>query len=128
MSHNTRSKASSLKSSQDQDPIESNRDDDGPSDRLAFLESVYTAIKSSAMDPSSTDISALSFKPSKGTSIILDHDYGHLYPTPLSIKSPQISIYQSGLVSLASSVFHKDSDFIAWFDDFLAQALIFNMH
>ena len=109
MSHNTRSKSSSLKSSQDQNPIESIRDDDGPSDRIAFLESFYTANKSSVMDPSSTDISAL-----KGTSIILDHDYGHLYPIPSSFKSPQISIYQSGLVSLASSVFHKDSDFIAW--------------
>jgi hypothetical protein len=73
-------------------------------------------------------IASLSFKPSKGSSIILEHNFGDLYPIPSSLKSPQISIYQSGLASLATSIFHKESDFVSWFDDFLAQALLVNMH
>ena len=75
MSQGTRSKASATRLFQDQDKLDTPYDDDIASDSPA--------------------IASLSFKPSKGSSIILEHNFGD----PSSLKSPQISIYQSGLLS-----------------------------
>ena len=61
-------------------------------------------------------------------STILDHPFGPLYPIPPSIKSLQISVFQTGITNISNRIFRNAGDISIWFDEFLAQALLINMH
>ena len=61
-------------------------------------------------------------------SVIIQHTYGYLYPVPHSVRSPEISAYQTSLQGLSTRIFHNAADISLWFDEFLAQALLINMH
>ena len=61
-------------------------------------------------------------------SVILQHSHGYLYPVPHSVRSPEIAAYQSSLQGLSTRIFHNAADISLWFDEFLAQALLINMH
>ena len=61
-------------------------------------------------------------------SVILQHSHGYLYPVPHTVRSPEISAYQSGLQGLSTRDFHYAGDISLWFEEFLAQALLINMY
>jgi len=61
-------------------------------------------------------------------SVIIQHSFGYLYPIPHSVRSPEISTYQTGLQSLSTRTFNNAADISLWFEEFLAQALLINMH
>ena len=76
-----------------------------------------------------SDLSSDDFQPKTlHASTILDHKYGPLYPFPQSIKSLQISLFQSGITNISNRIFRNAEDISIWFDEFLAQALLINMH
>ena len=62
------------------------------------------------------------------SSVILRTSCGLLYPIPRSIRSPQIEIYQSGLRLLTLVNFRSAADIAQWFDKFLEDAMMINMH
>ena len=66
--------------------------------------------------------------PTKTGSNILDHQYGSLYPVPQSIKSLQITSYQTGLQTLSNQIFTSPTIMSRWYEDFMSQALLINMH
>ena len=78
-------------------------------------------------DPSSDDFSLRNVKTFHG-SAILDHAYGPVHPIPQSIKSLQISVFQSGINNLSNRTFRSAGDISIWFDEFLAQAFLINMY
>ena len=78
-------------------------------------------------DPSSDDFLLRNIKTFHG-SAILDHAYGPLYPIPQSIKSLQISVFQSGINNLSNRTFRSAGDISIWFDEFLAQAFLINIY
>jgi len=115
MSQGTRSKVSlSTKSSLTESRKEDNDDDDQPS----RSSSPVLATFKSGNHPAST----------LKDSVILQHSYGYLYPIPHSVRSPEISTYQTGLQSLSTRTFNNAADMSLWFEEFLAQALLINMH
>jgi hypothetical protein len=123
MSQGTRSQSRSAKSVPVNDSEDFSSTDIDNSDRLAFLESFYSRTQANTMGTLPLDD-----KPLAPSNLVLNHSFGLLYPVPASIKSPQIAIFQTGLLSLSTCIFRAVSDISQWFDDFLAQALLINMH
>jgi hypothetical protein len=78
-------------------------------------------------DQSSEDCLPRNVKTLRG-STILDHAYGPLYSIPQLIKCLQISVFQSGMDNLSNRIFRNAGDVPLWFDEFLAHALLINMH
>jgi len=61
-------------------------------------------------------------------STILHHEFGLLYPIPQSLQSPQLVAFQHGLSLMTNRIFINASDMSQWFDEFMAQASLINMH
>ena len=61
-------------------------------------------------------------------SVIIQHQFEYLYPIQSSVTSPQIGIFQASLRTLGGSILNSASDISKWFDQFMEQALLINMH
>ena len=115
MSQGTRSKVSlSSKSSLTESRKEDYDDDDQPQRSLS---PVLATFKSGNQTASNLK-----------DSVIIQHNFGYLYPVPHSVRSTEISAYQTSLQGLSTRTFHNAADISVWFEEFLAQALLINMH
>ena len=115
MSQGTRSKVSlTSKSSLTESRKEDYEDDDQPTRSSS---TVLTTFKSGNQTASTLK-----------DSVIIHNNFGHLYPVPHSVRSPEISAHQTSLQGLSTRTFHNAADISLWFEEFLAQALLINMH
>ena len=115
MSQGTRSKASLTSKSSLSESRKDDYDDDDQPTRSSSP--VLASFKSG--NPSASTLK---------DSVLLQHTYGYLYPAPHSFRSPEITAYQSSLQGLSTRVFYNAADISLWFEEFLAQALLINMH
>jgi hypothetical protein len=117
MSQGTRSKVSSLGKHQ----VDSDNDD-----TISLSNDKDQSVKMSQVNPSYKQTHPAPI--TKTGSNILDHQYGFLYPIPQSIKSLQIASFQNGIQSLSNQIFHSPTIMSRWFEEFISQALLINMH